>query len=189
MIRLNRWQPRQSRYKMQRLEVSDTSELPYLDLLFDRAVQGATDVSTKQTVMRTQRVDRILFNADGVIDVYLSPIVDRQYKQAVNSREKVGRDDVVCDTCLHREQDHTPHPRGEYKARICLVPGCRCNEFRDGGKRLERVDAVLAQRGTPGRCPHCGAAQGKCLCELELGELDSEARGGDELAAARLRDQ
>jgi hypothetical protein len=107
---------------------------PIMELIFARGIPLSSDVSVDQRISRTQHVDRIVFDSvNDVIDVYLSPVVDREYIKRPGSglvtdtkvtKKKIGT--VVCE-CHHFESDHSRHIDG--RARICLMPGCRCADY------------------------------------------------------------
>ena len=109
---------------------------PIMELIFARGIPLSSDVSVDQRISRTQHVDRIVFDSvNDVIDVYLSPVVDREYtKRPGNNlvtdtkvtKKKIGT--VVC-KCHHFESDHGKHYDG--RARICLMPGCRCADYSE----------------------------------------------------------
>lgn len=133
IVRLNRWQPRSNRYRAEILDLSEVE--PFVDLLFNRGAMVAHEPGVKQTVMRTQHVDRVLVNAvDNTIDVWLSPVVDRKYTRAgerthegMTAVSKKRLNAVTCE-CHHMESDHSK-PVNDNRARICLIPGCRCSTF------------------------------------------------------------
>lgn len=93
-LRLHRWQPKQNRYKTQFFDL-EADAMSFFDLVCGRgdAVKKFVDPAMRQTVARTQQIDRIVvtpqWDTDGVtdaayasaviIEVYMSPFVERNY--------------------------------------------------------------------------------------------------------------
>lgn len=138
-INLHRWQPKSNRYRTQTVSL-ELDGVGFFDLVSGRGSESKNmiDPLLKQTISRTQQVDRIVVTPtfqDGSqgepgalafcsIDIYLSPFVERNYKppqRTIASIRKKRPGETVC-VCFHSDDVHSD-------SGLCLISGCKCRNY------------------------------------------------------------
>lgn len=161
-VRLHRWQPRSQRFRTQNFSLDDPATATARDgdystffgLILQRGL-ASVKPSASHVTARTHRVDVIEFDAcTGVLEIWMSPIVDRTYKRELNTpstqasitTRKKRLDEPTC-ICHHRMEDHHNSDMVSPASGICLIPGCNCKHAQLKETREEKVRQQARELG------------------------------------------